>query len=333
MSADRKRDLVVVTGGAGYIGSSLCPLLLRQGYRVRVIDSLLYGRDTVLKLVTHSRFELVEGDVRDRKKVRECLRGAHAVVHLAALVGDKLCDKNRATAIAINYDATRDLVSSCLREGVKRFVFSSTSSNYGVMDTSRPATEESVLNPVSLYAETKVDCEKHILEVKEKGFSPVIFRFASGFGVSGRIRFDLTVNSFSYEAWRDNEIIVFAANTWRPYIHVHDMARVLRLGVAAPDAKVKKQVFNAGADIMNYMKSDIALMLKDNVPGLKVSSIEKKDNRTYRLDFSKIRKTLKFRPTRSIADGIQGLLETFRAGLVSNEYFLDNSLERIKIIK
>ena len=324
---------VLVTGGAGFIGSTLCRLLLQAGRRVRVLDAFHYGGASLLPLLNDPNFELLQGDIRDRKAVDRALHGVAAVVHLAALVGDKLCDQNREAAVAINYHATRDLVAACLRQRVGRFVFASTSSNYGVMDTSRAADETAELHPVSLYAETKVDCEKFLLELREPRLAPVLFRFSSGFGVSGRIRFDLTVNSFAYEAWRDNEIVVFAANTWRPYMHVYDLARCLMIGLAAPAGKVAGQVFNAGGDELNHPKSEIAALIKAARPGIAVSTIEKKDLRTYRLSFEKIRRVLRFRPARTVADGIAELLQAFDAGMVSNEYFLDNGLERIKTIR
>jgi len=328
-----EKELVAVTGGAGYIGSTLCrDLLLTGKYRIRIIDSLIYGGAAIKNLINHPDIELIKIDIRKSDELLGYIKDCRHIIHLAALVGDKLCDKNPVSAVEINYKSTTRLIDNALRCGVEKFIFASTSSNYGIMDCSMTADEKSDLNPVSLYAETKVDAEKYLMKCTEKKFCPVLLRFASAFGISGRTRFDLSVNSFTYEALRDNKIIVFASNTWRPYIHVSDMCRAIIAALEKEELSVKNEVFNVGSNSMNFQKIYIARAIQKILTDVKVDFIEKKDDRSYKLDFSKIKKVMNYDNTRSLEAGIIELIKIIGAGFISEEYFLDNSLDRIKTI-
>ena len=208
---------ILVTGGAGYIGSSLVPVLLAGGHRVRVFDSLLHGGESMLGFWLHPAFELIHGDIRDRDAVRAAVAGMDGVVHLAAIVGDPACARQPDQAREVNLDASISLVEECHRSNVSRFIFASTCSNYGRMsDPSGYVDETSELRPVSLYAETKVAIERMLLQNKGP-FAPTLMRFATIFGVSPRMRFDLTVNEFTMEMITKNHLVVFGEQFWRLY--------------------------------------------------------------------------------------------------------------------
>ena len=228
---------VMITGGAGYVGSVLTALLLAEGHEVRVLDSLSHGGDSLLGAWCHPGFEFVRGDVRDRSVVKAAASGRDAVVHLAAIVGDPACARNPDLARAMNLDASLQLIEESQRAGVERFVFASTCSNYGKMkNTDEYVDEESELSPVSLYAETKVAVEMALLKSKpSNGWTPTPLRFATVYGVSPRMRFDLTVNEFTMEMLTRKHLKVFGEQFWRPYVHVRDAARGIATVLNSPE--------------------------------------------------------------------------------------------------
>lgn len=333
MASDRKAgekaaELVLVTGGAGYVGSTLCRELLAHGYRVRVLDSLVYGGKAVTGLVNHPAFEFVRGDVRNNGDVEKALNdGVVAVVHLAAVVGDVPCQQNVQQAVEINYTGTMLLAEKARARGIARFVFASTCSNYGIADTSAPADESRPLNPVSVYAETKIDSERGLAQLADRQLAPVILRFATAYGVSGRTRFDLAVNSFAYEALSRGLLLVYARNTWRPYIHVLDMAAVIRRCLSAPLDVVGGQIFNAGSSAQNYPKHAVVEMVAEAVPGTRVSYLDSvEDPRTYRVDFGRLERGLGFQPRYQVRDGIREIIHAFESGLLSAADYEANAL-------
>jgi len=328
MATGKTKPLIVVTGGAGYIGSTLCRELLAAGYRVRVLDALAYGSKPISVLVNHPDFEFVRGDLRRAGDIEGALDSeVAAVVHLAAIVGDVPCQQNVQEAIDVNYTGTMLLAEKARKHGIRRFVFSSTCSNYGIADTSSPADELRPLNPVSIYAETKIDAERSLLQLHDAGFAPVLLRFASAYGVSGRTRFDLSVNSFTYEAFAKRVLIVYSGDTWRPYVHVSDMARIILSCLSLPLDRIGGQIFNAGSNEQNYPKHEIVDMIAKAVPDTKVTYLESvKDLRSFRVDFTKLEKALGFRPVYTVEDGIRELLNAFESGLLTQEDFEANSL-------
>lgn len=330
MREDTSAPLVVVTGGAGYVGSTLCRELLTEGYRVRVFDSLMYGGKPIVGLLNHPRFEFIRGDVRNEGDLDRALENrVDAVVHLAAIVGDVPCQLDTRQAVQVNYQGTMLLAEKAKAHGIRRFTFFSTCSNYGVADIRTPADENRPLNPVSLYAETKIDAERGLLQMHDSKFSPVIFRFATAYGVSGRTRFDLVVNSFTYEALSKGMIIVYAANTWRPYIHVLDMARIITLSLSAPSDPLEGQIFNAGSNAQNYSKHVIADMIAKVVSETRVSYLDSvNDPRTYRVDFSKLERCLGFQPRYCVEDGIREIVRAFESGILSAADYEANALPR-----
>jgi nucleoside-diphosphate-sugar epimerase len=312
---------ILVTGGAGYVGSILVPLLLADGNRVRVLDILLHGGDSLLGVWSHPNFEFVYADVCDRAEVHAAVTGIEAVVHLAAVVGDPACARQPDLARAINLQASLALVEESQRAGVGRFLFASTCSNYGKMkDANKYVDEESELSPVSLYAETKVAVEKALLQTGGNGrWCPTPMRFATLFGVSPRMRFDLTVNEFTMEMLTKKHLKVFGEQFWRPYVHVRDAARAIQLILGASAAKVAGGVFNVGATDQNFQKQQLVEMIRPHAPGAVVEFVHKaEDPRDYRVSFTRITDQLGFKITRTVAQGIEEVAHLVRSNVIGN---------------
>jgi nucleoside-diphosphate-sugar epimerase len=298
---------VIITGGAGYLGSILTALLLAEGHQVRVLDSLAHGGESLLGAWCHPGFEFVRGDIRDRATVKAALSGRDAVVHLAAIVGDPACARNPDLARAVNLDASLQLIEESKQAGVARFVFASTCSNYGRMkDADRYVDEESELSPVSLYAETKVAVEMALLKSRDNnGWSPTPLRFATIYGVSPRMRFDLTVNEFTLEMLTRKHLKVFGEQFWRPYVHVRDAARGIATVLQSPTTKVAGRVFNVGATDQNFQKQQLVELIQPYAPDAVVEFVPKtEDPRDYRVSFSRIAGELGFETSRSVPQGI-----------------------------
>lgn len=298
---------VMITGGAGYLGSILTALLLAEGHKVRVLDSLAHGGESLLGAWCHPGFEFVRGDIRDRATVKAAVSGRDAVVHLAAIVGDPACARNPDLARAVNLDAALQLIEESKQAGVARFVFASTCSNYGRMkDADRYVDEESELSPVSLYAETKVAVEMALLKSRDSnGWSPTPLRFATIYGVSPRMRFDLTVNEFTLEMLTRKHLKVFGEQFWRPYVHVRDAARGIAMVLQSPTAKVAGRVFNVGATDQNFQKQQLVELIQPYAPDAVVEFVPKtEDPRDYRVSFSRIAGELGFETSRSVPQGI-----------------------------
>ncbi len=298
---------VMITGGAGYLGSILTALLLAEGHQVRVLDSLAHGGESLLGAWCHPGFEFVRGDIRDRAIVKAAVSGRDAVVHLAAIVGDPACARNPDLAREINLDAALQLIEESKQAGVARFVFASTCSNYGRMkDADRYVDEESELSPVSLYAETKVAVELALLKSRDNnGWSPTPLRFATIYGVSPRMRFDLTVNEFTLEMLTRKHLKVFGEQFWRPYVHVRDAARGIAMVLQSPTAKVAGRVFNVGATDQNFQKQQLVELIQPYAPDAVVEFVPKaEDPRDYRVSFSRIAGELGFETSRSVPQGI-----------------------------
>jgi nucleoside-diphosphate-sugar epimerase len=299
---------VIITGGAGYVGSVLTALLLAEGHQVRVLDSLAHGGDSLLGAWCHPGFEFVRGDVRDHATVKAAVSGRDAVVHLAAIVGDPACARNPDLARAVNLDASLQLIEESQTAGVERFVFASTCSNYGKMkDTDAYVDEESELSPVSLYAETKVAVELALLKSHlGNGWSPTPLRFATVYGVSPRMRFDLTVNEFTMEMLTRKHLKVFGEQFWRPYVHVRDAARGIATVLQSPIEKVRGRVFNVGATDQNFQKQQLVELIQPYAPDAVVEYVRKtEDPRDYRVSFSRIAGELGFETSRSVPQGIE----------------------------
>ena len=312
---------VLITGGAGYLGSTLTPLLLSQGYDVRVLDNLSCGGSSMLGFWCHPNFEFLRGDLRREGDVRAAVAGADAVVHLAAIVGDSACARNREEAMAVNREGSIRLIEASQEAKVDRFLFASTCSNYGKMgDAAELVNEVSELHPVSLYADTKVAVEQHVMGSDPADLCAVSMRFSTLFGVSPRMRFDLTVNQFTAELATRRALKIFGEQFWRPYVHVHDAARAIDHILRAERGSVAGQVFNIGDTAENYRKSQIVDLIKEQLafePMIERVRQES-DPRDYRVSFEKIRTALGYRITRTVPDGIREVLSLLREGVITD---------------
>jgi nucleoside-diphosphate-sugar epimerase len=313
---------ILVTGGAGYVGSIVVDELLGRGYFVRALDSLLHGSVPSLLLAWgHPEFEFVQADVRDQNACRAALVGVGAVVHLAAVVGDPACSREPEFARAVNLDATKRLLDDAAAAGVERFVFASTCSNYGRLDDDAFATEEFELAPISLYAETKVAAEEAILARSGNGLAGCCLRLATVYGSSPRMRFDLTVNEFTREVTLERDLLVYGEQFWRPYVHVRDAAQAILLALEAPAEEVAGEVFNVGHTDENYRKLDLVELLKQRFPQAKVEFVHRdEDPRDYRVSFEKIKQDLDFKPQWSVPAGMDEIIALLRSGLLDDPY-------------
>jgi nucleoside-diphosphate-sugar epimerase len=313
---------ILVTGGAGYVGSIVVGELLGRGYSVRALDSLLHGSVPSLLLAWgHPDFEFVHADVRDEEACRAALEGVDAVVHLAAIVGDPACSRDPELARAVNLDGTKRLLDDAQAAGVSRFVFASTCSNYGRLDGDAFATEEFPLAPISLYAETKVGAEEAVLARAGADFASCCLRLATVYGSSPRMRFDLTVNEFTREVALDRDLLVYGEQFWRPYVHVRDAAQAILLALDAPSESVSGEVFNVGDTGENYRKLDLVELLKQRFPNAQVEFVHRdEDPRDYRVGFEKVKERLGFGVSWSVPAGMDEIVELLGSGLLADPY-------------
>ncbi len=327
----KQSPFILVTGGAGYVGFNFIRECLALGWKVRCLDLLIYGGKALAGFMNHPNFELIKGDVRVKADVERALEGVTVVVHLAAVVGDMPCQAAPKSAYQINFKGTQMVADLAKKKKIERFIFASTCSNYGVIKADTSADEDHELNPVSLYAETKIDCEKYLMSIADEKFHPTYLRFGTAYGVSQRTRFDLAVNSFVYEAIFKKELVVFAARMWRPYVHVADMTTIMLNILNADVKKVSNQVFNAGATAQNFMKEDVVQMIVSVMPGLKVRyATDVDDQRNYRVNFAKLEKIVGFKPTRTVLDGIKELVYCFQNGILTENDYESNNLDQLK---
>ena len=312
---------VLVTGCAGYIGSVLVNKLLNKGYNVIGVDCLMYGGESLISVYNHPNFQFYKVDIRDIDRMKPILKQADAIVHLAAIVGDPACAKKPDLARSINWEGSVGLLNAAQNiQRIKRFIFASTCSNYGKMEGDNYITENSPLKPISLYAELKVQFENFLLQNKYRtDFCPTALRFATVYGLSPRIRFDLTVNEFTRDAALGKELIIFGEQFWRPYCNVEDLANACILVLESAQEKVNKNVFNVGDTKENYQKKMLAEELKKLIPELKVKYVQKdEDPRDYRVSFEKINKELGFKITKTVPEGMKEIIQVLRDGIISD---------------
>jgi len=311
-----KTQSILVIGGAGYIGSVVIRELLARNYRVRVLDSLLYGDEAIRDLEYDPRFELVTGDFRNVEAVVRTCRGMDAVIHLGAIVGDPACALEPATTLEINFAATKMVMEIAKGYGIGRFLFASTCSVYGASDAI--VDEQSKTNPISLYAATKLDSERVILDAQADDFHPTILRLATAFGYSYRPRFDLVINLLTIKALTEKKITIFNGTQWRPFIHVSDIARCLILCLEAPLKKVSGQTFNGGSSSMNFTLGQAAEMIRGHIPDLDIEYVENLDKRNYRVSCDKIRNALGFDCNKTLGDGIVEIIQACSARKIAD---------------
>lgn len=311
---------VLVTGVAGYIGSVLARQLLDDGIRVVGLDRLLFGDHSISELGADDRFEFVHGDVRHAKSYRSALDTVDAVVHLAAIVGDPACAQDPGLARETNLDASLQLLQTASDIGsVRRFVFASTCSNYGRRPLREYCSETSPLRPLSLYAETKVAVERAILASPPSPMATSCLRFATAYGLSRRMRFDLTVNEFAREVFLGRTLEIYGKQFWRPYCHTTDLARACRLVLGAGREQIGHAVFNVGSTAENYTKEHIAGMLREQRADADIRYVTKReDPRDYKVRCDRIRDTLGFVPTYALAAGVNEIFGALEDGRFSD---------------
>ena len=302
---------VLVTGGAGFIGSHLTRMLLERGYHVRVLDRFDYGR-AGLDGLTHPRLEILAGDVCSSRDLSRALRDVYGVIGLAAIVGDPACNLDPEETVNLNYTATKVLTEACNFYRVRRLVFASSCSVYGA-SSGGALTEESPLNPVSLYARTRVLSE-NILFDRAGDVEPVVLRLSTVFGLSPRMRFDLVVNTLTVRAVVDGKISIFGGDQWRPNVHCRDAARAFIKALEAPAEVVAGEVFNVGGDGLNHTIRGLGDLVAERVGNVTVArQSDGGDLRDYRVSFAKIRRALGFVPEMTVAAGIDEVAAAVRA--------------------
>jgi nucleoside-diphosphate-sugar epimerase len=307
---------VLVVGGGGYIGSHVVHQLLQEGFSVRVLDSLFYGKSSLKEFLGNPKFELLEGDVTDISKLVKATEGAYAVVHLAGLVGDPACALDENYTLHSNVIVTRMLKEVAVSAGIQRFIFASSCSVYGASD--EVVDESSPLNPVSLYARTKIESEKELLASVNDEFFVTILRFATVFGHSRRPRFDLVGNLFTAQAVNDGKVTVFGGDQWRPFIHVADIARAIVLTLKANPFRIQGQILNVGDDRLNMTIGELAEKVKSVIGKEKaveiISNPSSADRRNYNTSFAKIKRVLGFSAKYRIEDGVAEMYAEFKKG-------------------
>jgi nucleoside-diphosphate-sugar epimerase len=298
-----KSKRILVTGGAGFVGTRLVSLLLKEGFFVRVLDNFIYNQVVFLDILDNSNFELIKGDLRNEDIVRKSLEDIDLIVHMAAIVGAPKCDKDPQLAIEVNLQAAKNLDK--LRKSIP-IIYISTGSVYGKLD--EICTEESPVNPFTIYSKTKYDFEK---VVKESG-NFIIFRPATAFGVSSRMRTDLLINDLTFMAIKKGKIVLFEPSARRTFIHVLDFARAIAHAINHFDS-MKNNIYNIGDEKMNLTKKHVAELIKKHVDyELELSEEgEDPDKRDYEVSYEKFKNT-SFRTTISVEDGIISLLKCYQ---------------------
>ena len=303
---------ILVTGGAGYIGTSLVPKLLRAGHEVTVFDNLMVGGNQLLPFFRYENFKFVRGDIRHKEELKKVVEGKDIIIHLAALVGFPVCRMNPQLAQEINVDGTVNLIESCTDDQV--VFYGSTGSNYGAVTDI--CTEETPLHPLSLYGETKTKAEQLLMERD----NTIAYRFATAFGVSPRFRLDLLINDFSYKCIKDGYLVVYEKNYMRTFLHVSDIAECFVFGIDNMD-KMMGNVFNVGDDNMNHSKEEVCNMIgKKTGAFIHYEEIgEDADKRIYVVSYDKI-SNLGFRTTITVEEGIDEVTEALKVTDFQNKY-------------
>jgi len=314
---------ILITGGAGYIGSMLTPYLIEKDYKVTVVDSLIFKGFYLLENFIHENYKFVKGDIRDEEFIKNLFQSEKfdTIIHLAALVGESLCKNVPELAKEINFDATKFLVDLSKKYCVNQFIFASTCSNYGI-SKDKFASEEAILRPLSLYSETKIQSENYITENANKNFHPTILRLATVFGVSPRMRFDLLINELVRDAYVKKEITLYNPLGWRPFIQISDAVRALEMTVSAQLELTERQIFNVGGEGGNIRKKDVVNIIKEFLPDTNIKLIRGNniDPRNYRVSFKKIKDILHYSSHITIKKGIKDIISALNSSTFDDPY-------------
>lgn len=331
---NEKKWNVLVTGGAGYVGSALVPKLLEAGHGVTVLDLCLYGHEFFDPIGDDPGFRLVEGDIRDRGDVAAALKGCDAVIHLACISNDPSYDLDPDLGKSINHDCFRPLVQAAKAAGVGRFVYASSSSVYGIKDEP-DVTEDLPLEPLTDYSKFKVLCEQILEEEREPGFVTCTIRPSTVCGYAPRQRLDVIVNILTNHAVNTGRIRVFGGDQKRPNLHIQDMVDLYLHLLRVPDEVIDGKIFNAGVD--NFTVMEIAEMVRRTVgEDLAVDIVPTDDNRSYHVSSEKMRRELGFVPKHTVEDAVRDLVKAFEAGLLPNamedsRYFNIKRMQEVRL--
>ena len=325
-------NTVLITGGAGYVGNVLVPFLLSSGYKVIVYDTMFFYEDTLLE---NKNLKIITGDIRDIKLFTSCLENVDAVIHMACISNDPSFELDPALSKSINYNCFEDLVKASKKSGVKRFIYCSSSSVYGVSDSPN-VTEEHPLVPLTQYNKYKALCEPILFKYNDHSFTCVTLRPATICGYSPRCRLDLTVNILTNHAYNNNKILVFGGEQKRPNLHIKDMVEAYKLFLEASSDNISGEIFNIG--YQNYSVNEIAKIIQnslkkiDNRHNIIIETVPSDDNRSYQINSDKIYKILGYKPKRSLEDAVSDLCDAFKKGKLPNS-LSDDKYMNVKVMK
>ena len=326
---------VLVTGGAGYVGSVLIPMMLEAGHKVTVLDLYLYGDDIFGEWSNHPNLRQVKGDLRDAATVKDALTGCDCVIHLACISNDPSYDLNPDLGRSINYDAFLPLVRAAKASGVKRFIYASSSSVYGIKEEAE-VTEDLPLEPLTDYSKFKALCEQELLDERQPGFTVCVIRPSTVCGYAPRQRLDVVVNIFTNQAYHNGKIRVTGGMQKRPNIHIKDMANLYLYLLQQPAEKIDGHIWNAGDS--NYPISELAQIVKSVVGDhVEIETIPTDDPRSYHVSGKKIRADIGFELQYTIEDAVRGLVDAFKTGKLTDPlnnplYFNIKLMQKVGLI-
>jgi nucleoside-diphosphate-sugar epimerase len=312
---------ILLIGGAGYVGTVITSHFLKLGYKVRVLDNFVYkNQESIQAYLGDENYEFIAGDLGDVNSLKNASKEIDNVVILGGLVGDPITKKYPNESFKINEVGVQTCIDFFDNENIKKMILISTCSNYGLIKENELADENFELNPLSLYAKAKVAAELHLMSKKGKvGYTGIVLRFATAFGLSPRMRFDLSVSEFVRDLYFGEELLVFDEDTWRPYCHVRDFARLIEKVIYADNEKVNFEVFNAGGEVNNFTKKMIVDTIKEYLPEAKIKYGENgSDPRNYKVSFKKAKEILGFEPKYTVKNGIEELIKAFELGVYND---------------
>lgn len=312
---------ILLVGGAGYVGTVITSHFLKLGFKVKVLDNFVYeNQKSIEAFIGDENYEFYYGDLGKIENLEKASIGVNYVVILGGLVGDPITKKYPEQSNLINEIGVKKCIDFFDNKNLSNLIFISTCSNYGLIGENELADENFVLNPLSLYAKAKVEAEMHLMQKKDKvNYTGTVLRFATAFGLSPRMRFDLSVSEFVRDLYFGKDLIVFDEHTWRPYCHVRDFARLIELVITANPELVNFEVFNAGGEINNFTKKMIVDTIVSYLPEAKIQfGANGSDPRNYKVSFKKVKERLDFEPKYSIKEGIEELIFALKIGMYSD---------------
>jgi len=312
---------ILLIGGAGYVGTVVTSHFLKKGYKITVLDNFVYNNQFAIEpYVGDPDYRVIKGDMINNSDLTLAATGITDVIILAGLVGDPITKKYPNESATINEKGVQNAIDFFNSKGLDKLIFISTCSNYGLIKDNELADENFTLNPLSLYAKAKVANEGYLLAKKSKvDYTGVVLRFATAFGLSPRMRFDLSISEFIRDIFFGEELLVYDEHTWRPYCHVRDFARLLEMVIEANKSKVDFEVFNAGGDVNNFTKKMIVDEILKNIPdGKVIYGLNGSDPRNYKVSFNKVKTALRFEPQFTVHQGVEELVQALKIGIYSN---------------